>query len=76
MSNTLVSNIRLKLAKNPAKAKQHPRLNFCYLKIIPTLHLLPSKTNTRYSKKCAKKKQVSVLMRLHDYNENEAGNEK
>ena len=75
MSNTLISNIRLKLAKNPAKAKQHPRLNFCYLKIIPTLHLLPPKTTTRYSKKCAKK-QVCVLVRLHDYNENEAGNEK
>ena len=75
MSNTLVSNIRLKLAKNPAKAKQHPRLNFCYLKIIPTLHLLHLKLIQDILKN-VQKKQVSVLMRLHDYNENEAGNEK
>ena len=31
-------NIRLKLAKNQAKVKQHQRLNFCYLNFIRFFH--------------------------------------
>ena len=34
ISNTFISNTRLKLAKNQAKAK----LNFCYLKIMHFVH--------------------------------------
>ena len=41
ISNTLVNNARLKLTKNQAKAKQHPTLNFCYLKIIRSLPRYP-----------------------------------
>ena len=37
-SNTFISNARLKLAKSQANAVQHPRLNFCYLKVIQILH--------------------------------------
>ena len=36
--NTFISKARLKLAKNQAKAKQQPRLNFSYLKIIHFFH--------------------------------------
>ena len=35
----------LKLAKNQANTKQHPELDFCYLRIIHTLHL-PYHPNT------------------------------
>ena len=38
ISNAFISNVRLKFAKNQAYAKQHPRLNFYYLKIIQILH--------------------------------------
>ena len=44
ISNTFISNIRLKLAKNQAKAKQHPETELLLLKIIigllhPRYHL-------------------------------------
>ena len=48
-SNT-ISNTRLKLANNQAKAKQHPQTELEFI--------LPSKTNMRYSKKYAKNKCV------------------
>ena len=56
--NTFMSNNRLKLVKNQAKAKSYTlRLNICCLKIICSLHpRLSSKSNRAYSKKCAKKK--------------------
>ena len=38
MWNTFINKTKLKLAKNQAKVKQHPELNFCYLKIICFLH--------------------------------------
>ena len=44
ISNTFISNARLKLAKNQVNAKQHPELNFCHLK---TMHIL----QTRYDPK-------------------------
>ena len=55
VSNTFVSNTRLKLAKNQAKSKQNPDaelLPFENYTLSP--FMLPSKTDTRYSKKCAK----------------------
>ena len=45
IGNSFISNTRLKLGKkkrkkkkSKAKAKQHPEVNFCYLKIIQFLH--------------------------------------
>ena len=38
ISNTFISNARLKLAKIQANAQQHPVAEFCYLKIIHILH--------------------------------------
>ena len=38
ISNISVSSARLKLAKNSAKAKQHPEVDFHYLKIIHFFH--------------------------------------
>ena len=38
ISNTFISNVRLKLAKNQAKLGSNLRLNFGYLKIIDILH--------------------------------------
>ena len=34
----MIRTARLKLVRNQANAKQHPELNFCYLKIIYILH--------------------------------------
>ena len=36
--STFINKTKLKLAKNQAKVKQHPELNFCYLKIVCFLH--------------------------------------
>ena len=38
ISNTFIRNVRLKLAKNQANAKQQLRLNVSYLKITHILH--------------------------------------
>ena len=38
VSNTFVSNARLKSGKNQVNTKQTPKLNFCYLNIIQNLH--------------------------------------
>ena len=66
VSNTFVSNTRLKLAKNQAKSKQNPDAKLLPFENYPLSPLtLPSKTDTRYSKKCAKTR-VSVLKRLCD----------
>ena len=57
ISNTFKSNIRLKLAKNQAKAKQHPEAELLlfenYWLSSPTLS---SKNNRRYFKNCTKAK--------------------
>ena len=66
VSNTFVSNTRLKLAKNQTKSKQNPGaelLPFENYTLSP--FMLSSKTNMRYSKKCAKTR-VSVLKKLCD----------
>ena len=55
ISNTFVSNTRLKLAKNWAKAKQHAEAELLLLKnYVFSSSTLSSKDNMRYSKKCAK----------------------
>ena len=59
ISNTFISNARLKLAKNQANAKKHPEvlpfevLNFCHLKIMhhSSSTTLLSKNNRTYSSK-------------------------
>ena len=61
MSNTFISNARLILVKNQAKAKQHPEVELLvfenYLLFSSTLSF---KNNRRYSKKCAKNKYVCL----------------
>ena len=59
INNNFISNTRLKLAKNQAKAKQHhetERLPFENYSHSP--FMLSFKTNMRYSKKCVKNKCV------------------
>ena len=59
ISNTFLSNTRLKLAKNPTKAKQHPEAELLLLENYSlSSYMLSPKTNMRYSKKCAKNKCV------------------
>ena len=58
ISKTFISNTRLRLAKNQAKAKQHPEAELLLFKNY-TLHPFTlSKTNMRFSKKYAKNKFV------------------
>ena len=53
--NTCVSNNRLELAKNQAKAKQHPEAELLLSEnYYFALSTLSSKNNGRDSKKCAK----------------------
>ena len=55
ISNTRIRNTRLKLAKNHAKAKQHPGAGFSLFEnYLPSLIMLSSKTDMRYSNKCTK----------------------
>ena len=57
ISNTFISNTRLKLAKYQAKAKQHSETELLLFEIYTlSSFMLSSKTNMRYSKKCAKNK--------------------
>ena len=59
-----ISNARLKLGKNQAKSKQHPEAKFLLSQSYSLFsYMVSSKTNMRYSKKCAKT-SVSVLIRL------------
>ena len=61
ISNTFISNARLKLGKNQAKAKQHPEaelLLFENYSLSPST--LSSKNNIRYSEKCTKNKRVCL----------------
>ena len=59
ISNTFISNARLKLAKNQAKAKQHPEAELSLFKNDSLFSTrLSSKNNRRYSKKCTKSKCV------------------
>ena len=57
ISNTFISIARLKLEKNQAMVKQHPEAELLLSENYSvSLFMLPSKTNTRYSKKFAKNK--------------------
>ena len=62
ISNTFISNVKLKLAKNQANFKQHPQAELLlfenYLHSSPTLS---SKNNRTYSKKQAKKNKTVCL---------------
>ena len=59
ISNTFISNTRLKLAKNQAKAKQHAEAEFLLLEnYVHSSSTLPSKNSKRYSEKCAKNKYL------------------
>ena len=57
--NTFISNARLKMAKNWAKAKQHPEAELSpFENYSLSSSTLSTKTNKRYSKKCTKNKCV------------------
>ena len=59
ISNTFISNARFKLAKNEAKAKQHPEAELSLSENVAlSLSTFSSKNNSRYSKKCNKSKCV------------------
>ena len=63
MSNTFISNSRLKLVKNQANAEAELSLFENHSHPSSTLS---SKNNRTYSKKISRKTNVSVLMRLGD----------
>ena len=59
ISNTFISNARLKLAKIQAKAKQHPEAELLVFENYSLFSFrLSSKNNGRCSKKCTKNKCV------------------
>ena len=58
ISNTFISNVKLKLAKNQANAKHHCQLNFCCYS--QSSFILSSKNNRTHSKK--KKKNMYVCI--------------
>ena len=64
ISNTFINNIKLKLAKNQAKAKQHTEAELLLFENYSLLSSkLSSKNSRRYSKKYTKA-SASVLIRL------------
>ena len=59
INNTFISNVRLKLAKNQANAKQHPGVDLLLFEnYLLSSSTLLSKSNKKYSKKCATNKCV------------------
>ena len=67
ISNTFISYVRLKLAKNQANAKQHPEPELLLFEnYLCSSYMLSSRNNRRYSKKIRKRTSVSVFMRLYD----------
>ena len=66
ISSTFISNTRLKLAKNWAKAKQHPEAELLLFEnYLLSSSTLSSKNNRAYSKKCAKK-QVCLFVYFNE----------
>ena len=61
ISNTFITNNRLKLTKNQARAKQHPEAKL----LLFENYLLSSSTLSSKSKKKCKIASVSVLMRQY-----------
>ena len=56
ISNTFINNPRLKLIKNQAKVKQHPKAELLLFENYSlSSFTLSSKNNRRYSKKCTRK---------------------
>ena len=71
ISNTFISNARLKLVRNQAKAKQHPKAALLLFENYSlSSSMLSSRNNRRYTKKCTKK--VCLLKRGYMINENES----
>ena len=71
ISNTFISNARLKLTKNQAKAKQHPEAELLLFEnYLLSSSSLSFKNNKRYSKKCTKK-QVRLFKWGYIINGNE-----
>ena len=58
ISSTFISNARLKLAKNQANAKQHPKTKLLLFENYSHSSSMLSKNNRTYSKKS--KEQVSL----------------
>ena len=59
VSNTFLSNARLKLAENQVKSKQYPKTELLLFQNYSlSSSTLPSKNNKTYSKKCTKNKCV------------------
>ena len=59
VSNTLISNARVILAKNQADTKQHPESELLLFENYSLFSsTLSSKNNRRYSEKCVKNKYV------------------
>ena len=64
ITNNFINNAKLKLAKNQAKAKQHPEAKLSLFENYSLLSsMLSSKNSSRYSKNYTKT-SASVLMRL------------
>ena len=58
-SNTFISNARLKLGKNQAKAKQHAEAEHLLLEnYVLSSSTLSSQDNKKYFSKCAKDKYI------------------
>ena len=67
ISNTFISNTRLKLAKCQANAKQHPGAELLLFEnYLHSSSRLSSKNNGSYSKKISKRTSASVFMRLYN----------
>ena len=69
VNNTFISNIRLKLAKNQAKAKQHAKTELLLFEnYLLSSSTLSSKSNKAYSKKCANKcvcfNEIIIIMKM------------
>ena len=63
ISNTFVSNARLKWAKNQANVKQHPEAELCYLKII---HIFPTRYHPKIMGHILKSKQKNKCVCIHE----------
>ena len=61
ISNTFISNARLKLAKNQAKTKQHPEAELLLFEnYLLFSFTLSSKNNKKYSNKCTNIRHVCL----------------
>ena len=77
ISNTFISNTRLRLAKNQAKAKQQSeaKMSFSVVNYSLSSSKVSPKNSRRYSKKYTKNKCV-CFNEVINGNKNEAENEK